>query len=285
MDAGLLSTLVIAVVVVILAPILLGVWFARRWRVSWWGFFYGSLAWFVSQYITRLPLLQVLGPTIANQLSQSVWYKYGWFLFLALSAGLFEEGGRYLGYRFFEKDRQISPRLTLPKMVKTWPQALMYGAGHAWVEAFFLVGLPLALQIASCIYAFQTDPTALAPDQALLINQSREACSLTVWWVPLLGMLERLMSLAIHISLSVLVLQVFIRSKGYWWWLAVGYHALTNLVAVALGDALTKVLSYEAAILITEAAVLLFALFSLWLIWRLRPRTEELDTDQLTIGD
>jgi uncharacterized membrane protein YhfC len=243
------------------------VWFARRWRVPWRFFFYGALVWFVSQYITRLPILQVLGPTVANQLSQSVWYKYSWFLFLALSAGLFEEGGRYLGYRFFWKEQK-----------KTWPQALMYGAGHGGLEAILLVGLPLALQLVSCIYAFQVDPATMAPDQALLIHQSREACSLTVWWVPLMGMLERLMSLAVHISLSVLVLQVFIRRKGYWWWLAVGYHALTNLVAIVLGDALTEVLSYEAAILITEAAVLPFALFSIWLIWRLRPRTE-LDTD------
>lgn len=279
MDAGLLSTLIIAAVVVILAPVLVGVWLARRWRVPWRVFFYGALVWFVFQYITRIPALQVLGPTVANLLSQSVWYKYGWFLFLALTAGLFEEGGRYLGYRFFEKDRQLGQQFTLKKMEKTWPQALMYGTGHGGIEAILLVGLPLALQIASCIYAFQTDPATLAPDQALLIHQAREACSLTAWWVPLLGMLERLMAIAIHLSLSVMVLQVFTRRQGYWWWLAVGYHTLTNLVAIVLSDALTGVLSQEAAILITEAAILPFALFSLWLIWRLRPQAAELTTD------
>jgi uncharacterized membrane protein YhfC len=267
MDAGLLSTIVIVVVVVVLAPILLGVWFARRWRVPWLVFFYGALVWAISQYFTRIPALQFLGPTAANLIDQSAWYKYGWFLFLALTAGLFEEGGRYLGYRFFWK-----------KLDKTWPQALMYGAGHGWSEAVLLVGLPLAAQLVSCLYAFQTDPTTLAPDQALLVNQAREACTLTFWWVPLIAMLERLMALAVHISLSVLVLQVFTRGKGYWWWLAVGYHALTNLVAILVGDALTGVLSQEVAILLTEATILPFALFSLWLIWRLRPPAAELST-------
>lgn len=261
MNPGLLSTLMIGAVVVVLVPVLLGAWFARRWRASWIVFLYGALVFFVFQVLTRIPALEALGPAVSGLLRQSAWYKYAWFLFLAFTAGLFEEGGRYLGYRFLWKNQD-----------KTWPQALMYGAGHGGVEALLLAGLPLLGSLVSCIYAGLTDPATLPADQALLLYQTRETCAITGWWIPLVGMVERLMAITVHLSLSVLVLQVFTRGKGYWWWLAVGYHTLTNLVAILVAEWTTTVLPTWGVILATEGAVLLFALFSLWMIWRLRPR-------------
>jgi uncharacterized membrane protein YhfC len=265
MNTGLLVTMILAAAVEILFPLALGLWIARRWRVPWKFFLYGAIIFLVFQEFTRIPALSLLQPAIAGWLGSSPWAKYAWILFLALTAGLFEEGGRYLGYRFLWKNED-----------KTSPRALMYGAGHGGVESMVLVGLTMLLQVFNLVYIFQVDPASLPPDQALLVYQAKETVALMPGWLPLLGALERLMAMALQVSLSVMVLQVFTRGKGYWWWLALGYHALADLVAVLVGDWASTALPQGAAALVTEASVVPFALFSLWLIWRLWPRgTEE----------
>jgi uncharacterized membrane protein YhfC len=216
-----------------------------------------------------VPAIQILQPLLASTLQQSPWYKYGWIVLLALTAGLFEEGGRYLGYRFLWKKEE-----------KNWSRALMYGAGHGGLESMVLVGGLTILGAINAIVIFQIDPAMLPADQALAINQARETIALTAWWLPLLGALERLMAMAIQVALSVLVLQVFTRGQSYWWWIALGYHTLVDLVAVLVADGVSGTLPQWAAALVVEAAVLPFALFSLWLIWRLRPQAGELDTDE-----
>jgi uncharacterized membrane protein YhfC len=260
--------MVLAAAIEILFPLGLALWIARRWRVSWKFFGYGALIFLVFQLLTRVPAVQILQPLLASTLQQSPWYKYGWFVLLALTAGLFEEGGRYLGYRFLWK-----------KEGKNWSRALMYGAGHGGLESMVLVGGLTILGVINAVVIFQIDPAMLPADQAQLIYQAREMIALTTWWLPLLAMLERLMAMAIQVALSVLVLQVFTRSRFHWWWIALGYHALVDLVAVLVSDGVSGALPEWAAALVTEAAILPFALFSLWLIWRLRPRTAEVETD------
>jgi hypothetical protein len=48
----------------------------------------------------------------------------------------------------------------------------------------------------------------------------------------MLGALERILVLPIQISLTILVLQVFIRGQSRWLWIAVAWHTLLNAVAV-----------------------------------------------------
>lgn len=263
MNTGLLVSMLFAAAVEILFPLGLGLWIARRWRVPWKFFGYGALIFLAFQLLTRVPAVQIAQLLLAGTLQESPWYKYGWFILLALTAGLFEEGGRYLGYRYLWKKEE-----------KNWPRALMYGAGHGGLESMLLVGGLTLLSVINAIVLFRLDPSALPPDQALAIHQARETIALTTWWLPLLGALERLMAMAVQVSLSVLVLQVFTRGQFRWWWIALGYHTLVDLVAVLVGDWLGSALPQWAAALIVEAALLPLALFSLWIIWRLRPRGE-----------
>lgn len=264
MNAGLLVTQALAAVVDIAFPLLLAIWIARRFRVSWKFFGYGALVFLIFQLLTRVPAMQVLQYLLAEPLQQNAWYKYAFLLGAAFTAGLFEEGGRYLGYRYFwKKERPI------------YSQALMYGAGHGGLESMLLVGGLALLGVMNIVILTQMDPSILPPDQALAIYQAREELAITAWWLPLLGALERLMAMAVQISLSVLVLQVFARGQGYWWWLALGYHFLVDLIAVLAQDLASAALPQEAALLVTEATIVPLALFSLWLIWRLRPRESE----------
>ena len=266
MDTGLLVTMVVAAVVQILFPLGLGLYIARRWRVPWKFFLYGALVYMVSRELTWSPLLKMLQSTIAGWLPLSSWYKYGWVLVLALTAGLFEEGGRYLGYRFLWKNED-----------KTWPRALMYGAGHGGVVLILVIAVGMLLRVYDIIYVFQVDLATLTAEQADLVTQFRAEVALTSWWLPLVEILVPLLSMALQVALSVLVLQVFTRGQSYWWWLAVGYNTLSNLVLLLVVDGVNTLLPRWAAALVTAAAALPFALFGLWLIWRLRPK----DTGEL----
>ena len=79
----------------------------------------------------------------------------------------------------------------------------------------------------------------------------------------LLPGVERALAIVLHLSLSVLVLQCFVRGQRRWWLFAVLWHALANAVALVT---LALVNAYAA-----EAALAVIVLFSLLIIRRLRP--------------
>ncbi|MEG1408420.1 MAG: YhfC family glutamic-type intramembrane protease, partial [Terrisporobacter sp.] len=68
-------------------------------------FIIGVLVFFISQIVLRLPLLSFVLP---NQ----IWYMklslnpYLLSIFLGLTAGIFEEVGRYIGFKYFLKNNQ-----------------------------------------------------------------------------------------------------------------------------------------------------------------------------------
>ena len=72
----------------------------------------------MSQLLTRIPLLGLLNNTVwFNMLSATNVIMV--YLIVALTAGLFEECGRYFGIKLF-----------LPKEELTWNDAFVFGLGH-----------------------------------------------------------------------------------------------------------------------------------------------------------
>jgi uncharacterized membrane protein YhfC len=139
---------------------------------------------------------------------------------LGLSAGVFEEGARYLTYRYWAKD------------ARTWGKGLMLGAGHGGIEAIifgaiaganfvFLLGFRAGF-FQSLIPAEQSAEIALAAE--ILFNSP--------WYDLLLGAFERFFALLLHLSLSLMVMQVFTRGALIWLLIAIGWHALVNAGSV-----------------------------------------------------
>ena len=81
---------------------------------------------------------------------------------------------------------------------------------------------------------------------------------------PLVGAYERALSMAVQISLSILVLQVFTRGSFIWYWAAVGYHALLDGVAI-FGQRYVGLVGVEGILTV-------FAIVSIWIIFHFRPR-------------
>ena len=262
-SAGFLISLGIATAFEILFPLALALYVSRRLHVRWRYFWYGVAVFAAVQLFTRVPLVYVLNNVLASQLKSSQTFLWTWLLILALTAGLFEEVGRYFGYRIF-----------MSKEEKTWPKGVMYGIGHGGLESIVLVGLlSSALSLLNILVIQSLDITKLPAAQQTALRDQFAMIAAQPGWVPLLGGYERLCAIAFHIAMSIVVLQVFRRGRIRWLWYAVGLHFLFDFGAVALATGLPQLttgLDSTTIALIVEGWATLFAALSLWLIFALR---------------
>ncbi len=115
---------VLAVLIEIALPLVLAFVARRRLGVSWRYFGYGALIFFLFQLISRVPIVQLVQGLIQPQLAASFSLQVAWVAILSLTAGLCEEIGRYVGYRWLMRGEE-----------RTWSKALMYGLGHGGLES------------------------------------------------------------------------------------------------------------------------------------------------------
>lgn len=244
---------VLALVVELGLPIVLAAALRRRLGASWRFFLYGAIVFTVFQLLTRIPAVTVLGNVVKPGEHGQV-FAWAWIVALSLTAGLFEEVGRYVGYRWLFKPSE-----------RTVDNGLMYGVGHAGIESIALVGLSVLSTLLTVIALQRVDVAQLnlPPAQA---DQLRQILAMS-WWTPLLGAFERVGTLLVHVSLSLLVLRVFLTGRIVWLWLAIGYHALFDFVVAGFA---VRYLGAVGA----EGVLAVFAALSLGFIvwyWRARP--------------
>lgn len=257
-SAGRIAATLAAILFEALFP-LAAAWFVgRRLQVSWRYFAYGAVIFLIFQLITRVPLVIVLQGVVTPYVEASRALMFGWLVALALTAGLAEEIGRYIGYRWLFREE------------KTWSRAVMYGLGHGGFESMVLVGGLTLLGLINLLALSSVDLATLplTDEQQELARQQLAAVAAQSDWLPLAGAWERLWTLPFHVALSVIVLQVFRRGQMGWLWLAITLHTLVNLIAVGIAPALA--LQGTAAILIPEVVVMFAGIAGLWVIWRLR---------------
>ena len=140
-----------------------------------------------------------------------------------LLAGVFEEVGRYLAFRFLLK-RYTNRR-----------DAVTYGIGHGGIEAILVLGLTAINNIAiaqlvnsGSIETITNGLTGVQLDQVqaqIAAVASFGAANL------LLGLAERAIAMTLHISLSVVVFRAVRQRKAGYLGLAVALHALFDVPA------------------------------------------------------
>ena len=212
----------------ILLPVLLGLWLARRYKVGWKLFFIGAAGFIISQ-IGHIPFNQfVLEPFVKGILEpgETVGRVLVAALLFGLSAGVFEEVTRYLFYYF-------------RKSMRDWDEGLMFGAGWGGVEAIIFGLLAATTVINVFIYQSGMIESLVPADQlagsaeavAAAAQQINELVNSPPWMF-LLGAVERVFALILHLSLSILVLQAFVRKNIVWLFVAIGWHTLIDTIAV-----------------------------------------------------
>lgn len=247
------------VVFEIALPVTLIIIAHARLRVGWRYAAYGALIFFVFQIISRAPLIQILQYVLLPALKGSRPLLIGFSLFAALTAGIFEEVGRYLGYRWF-----------MGREEKTWAKGVMYGLGHGGLESAVLIAGLGGIQLVNVWLLVSTRLSIIPAAQRTTALAQLAATAAQPGWLPLIGGWERVCAITAHVALSLLVLQVFRRRSLCWLWLAIGLHTLL--------DALTILPQFThfggiGNTLFVEGWVTLFALGAGWVIFALRDQS------------
>ena len=262
-------------------PLVIGIWLMRRFKLGWRLFLIGAATFVISQ-VGHIPfnagVNQLFIKGIIPMPSHATLIYVINPIFGGLSAGLFEELTRTAVYRWWAKD------------ARSWRKGVLMGAGHEGGEAI-LLGL-LALYTFFQMAALRSGDLSkmVAPAQLALVQQQVA----TYWSIPipvsLLGAFERLLTFPLQISLSVLVLQAFIRKQRFWVLLAILWHAVIDATVVLL-SALWAAYTWKFYAL--EGVVLVFSLIGLGIIFALRspepepaaPAPEALPPDLAPVAD
>jgi uncharacterized membrane protein YhfC len=260
---GYLAASVISILIMVFAPLALGRLAQQRLGVRWRYFGYGALIFFLFQIISRVPLVTLLQQQFASQLRSSPTTQIGWGLFLALTAGLFEEIGRYIGYRWL-----------MGKEEKTWEKGVMYGLGHGGIESMLLIGGLVLAQLIGLLLTPASAIDALPPEQRALAQQQLAAIAAQPDWLPLIGAWERIWTLSFHVAMSVVVLQAFRGGGLRWLLLAIVLHTALDSVAVLV----PVLLPGTPTMWIIEGIATIVGIASLWAIFVLRPKLPDADS-------
>jgi uncharacterized membrane protein YhfC len=245
----LLAIFLVQLPLMILFPLLVGLYIKRRYGVGW-GVFTLGMATFVLSQLVHIPLNMALG-LIGGGRGVALWPLVPMAIVAGLSAGICEEGARWIVLTFFAK------------RTRGWRAGLQYGAGHGGVEAIIL-GVLVLVGAISMIGLSAINPAQLgAPETSAGQLAAMQA---DYWATPpymfVIGGLERVFAIALQIAFASLVMRSVMRRQPVYLLAAILLHAAVDFWAV-WGMQLFS-------IWVVEAGVALAALFGLWIIRRLR---------------
>lgn len=250
MDPLVVATFAVVALLEIIVPLALGYWIVKKFGVPWRVFVLGALFFIVVQivhaplvFVTQAPLYLAVLP-FGTTTAVAVLAVY-----LGLMAGLFEEIGRYLVYRY------LFPRREIPL---TRENGLQFGAGWGGVESM-IVALLVLTSMLSYIAITSNGSMLFLPDDPAVQAEIEALRALTPLDI-LPGLAERMMTIVLHIAWSLMVLASVVYGRKALLALAVIWHAAVDAIAVYLAP--------TQGILVTEAAVFVFAVIGVAYILR-----------------
>lgn len=211
-------------------------------------FFVGCVS-FVLFALVLEPILHqlVLGGAIGAKLTQNIWL---YAIYGGLAAGLFEETGRYVFLSL------------LMRKDKAPQNALMYGAGHGGIEAILIVGVAY---INNLVYSFMINAgqaeQLLAPLDAATRAATEQVLAQFSTYSPAIFLaagLERLLAIALHIALSVIIYTAIRRRQFKFALLAFALHMLVDSVTIIIAS-FASIAVVELAVLVMVALISVYA--------------------------
>jgi len=234
-------------------PLVVAIVLHKKLRFAWKSVLVGALVFLVFQILTRIPLLQYVQRAFSYQAFSMRHGILTGFL-VALSAGLFEEIGRYVGFRLLLR-RHLN-----------WEGGIAYGIGHGGLESLY-IGTAFLNYL---IYSFLINAGKVPPQLPTSVISALTDTSPPLFVV---GGIERVLAFTIQIGLSLVVLYGIKSRKGLFLLLAIALHTLLDFGAVM----------FAGNTLIVETYVAVFAAASL--VWILKSKRlfiekESLDPEQ-----
>lgn len=202
----------------LVAPVLLAIWFCKKFGVNFSVIMAGALTFIIFQLVLRIPLLQLLTLRYPNLVPepQDTAALLLYAFFLSLTAALFEEGGRWLVFKF------------LLKKQPSWQNAVGFGLGHGGSEAILLVGVNYIFHLLFLVL-IKLDLNPFGGTMFYLLENSKAQLLQTPAYMFLLAGIERMFVIPAHIAFSILVVLSLAKSDYKYFLLALAGHFLLNL--------------------------------------------------------
>lgn len=134
----------------LLLPLFISIYLIIRSKSYFKPIIVGVLTFLIFQVFTRIYILQVILPTQVWYILFTYEYPIVYAFLLSLTAGLFEEIGRYIMMKYILRKMDIK-------------KALAFGLGHGGIEAILFVGIALVL----------TNPMLIDSQQLLMSGLER----------------------------------------------------------------------------------------------------------------
>lgn len=177
-------------------------------------FFIGSLVFLVSQIFLRLPIIQYFLPKLDWYSIMTTLYPVIYSIFLGATAGIFEEVGRFLGFKLGLKNH------------RSWSNGIAFGMGHGGIEAMLITGIAniqnLIILISLKNGTFDGSKLGMTEENLRALYEATTSINV------LLGGIERIFALSIHIGLTLLVLYGINRRKNLYLGLSILIHAVID---------------------------------------------------------
>jgi uncharacterized membrane protein YhfC len=177
-------------------------------------YFCGALVFLISQIFLRIPIIQNVLPKMNWYISLTAFYPIIYCIFLGITAGIFEEVGRFLGFRF------------LLKKNRTWRDGIAFGIGHGGIEAILFTGISsirnLIFLVALNQGNFDSNKFGISEDQIRRMFESITNINV------LFAGIERISAITIHVGLSLMVLYGINSRRKAYLFLAVLIHGIID---------------------------------------------------------
>ena len=246
-------------IVMVVFPIMVSAYLINRYKTNWkmWGI--GGLIFIISQ-VGHIPFNSIASKLLNNTTmilldqNQKIIFNA---IFLGLSAGIWEETSRYVGYRVWLKKP------------KAWIDGLTLGLGHGSFESI-LIGFLAIYVLIQMVGLKGVDLTNIVPlDRLEFTMNSIQQYWNANWFDSLLGSIERIFTLPLQILLSLLIVNIFKRRKIGFYFLAVIIHTVVDASAVLL-------ISFT-NVYLTETFIGVISFFSIIAIILLKDKGEKIE--------
>lgn len=213
-------SIIISGILSILFPIIILVYLNKRYKISFKAVGVGALIFFVFVMILEKLMHQyfLMSNTAIAKALKNPWLfaTYG-----AFAAGIFEEVGRFVGYKFFLKGQTERK------------DGLAYGIGHGGIEAVLLGGIVAIQNLSFSMLlnkgTLESSLGTSVPKATVL--QIKNALISTPYYSFLLGGFERVFAFCIQILLSLVVLYGIKKKKYRFLLYAILIHAAIDFPA------------------------------------------------------
>jgi len=217
-------------------------------------FFIGVAVFLIFQVFTRIPIVQYVLPKMEwyNVLTSFNPIIYG--LFLGVTAGVFEEVGRFLGFKIGLKNN------------RRWIDGIAFGIGHGGIESMVITGVAsinnLIILIGLNNGSFDSNKLGMSKESLrALFNETSNI-------VTLAGGIERIFAIIIQIALTLLVLYGIKKRKLIYLGIAILMHTIIDS-PIVIFQKVFGIASVEIWVTISAVAALIFIIKSKTIFKRL----------------